>query len=149
MIRQKIKIQIFQEALSFGKENDFGTTDICEIARRMCLLPKVNSNKSRVVVITQVSPTLHADWSKSCRKNLTATRRDDDIMTFLPVPRVTVIFSPAACQSLTTIFRILSYYHEFYQIRSHDKCLFQRPSISCLSFVSSCLLKQFQMLILF
>ena len=42
--------------MSFGKENDFGTTDICEIARRMCLLPKVNSNKSRVVVITQVSP---------------------------------------------------------------------------------------------
>ena len=43
--------------MSFGKENDFGTTDICEIARRMCLLPKVNSNKSRVVVITQVSPS--------------------------------------------------------------------------------------------
>lgn len=50
-----------EEALSFGKENDFGTADICEIARRMCLLPKVNSNKSRVVVITQgAEPTVVA-----------------------------------------------------------------------------------------
>ena len=78
-------ISIFQEALSFGKENDFGTTDICEIARRMCLLPKVNSNKSRVVVITQVSPPLHAHWSKYCRKlNSHASKwRYDDIFAGL------------------------------------------------------------------
>lgn len=42
-----------EEALSFAGENDFETSDICEIARRLCLLPKVNSNKPRVVVITQ------------------------------------------------------------------------------------------------
>ena len=78
-------ISIFQEALSFGKENDFGTTDICEIARRMCLLPKVNSNKSRVVVITQVSPPLHAHWSKYWRKlNSHASKwRYDDIFAGL------------------------------------------------------------------
>ena len=72
--------------MSFGKENDFGTTDICEIARRMCLLPKVNSNKSRVVVITQVSPTLlwpcskRIGWpswpSQMARLCLTATHQD-------------------------------------------------------------------------
>lgn len=42
-----------EAALSFAEENDFQTTEICEIARKLCLLPKVNSNKPRVVVVTQ------------------------------------------------------------------------------------------------
>lgn len=41
--------------MSFATENHFQTSDICEIARKLCLLPKVNSNKPRVVVITQGS----------------------------------------------------------------------------------------------
>ncbi|CBY12411.1 unnamed protein product [Oikopleura dioica] len=50
-----------ETALSFAQENDFETTDLAEIARKMCLLPKVNSNKPRVVVITQgVGPTVVA-----------------------------------------------------------------------------------------
>jgi len=49
------------EALSFAAENDFNTDDICEVARRLCLLPKVNSNKPRVVIITQgAEPTVVA-----------------------------------------------------------------------------------------
>lgn len=49
------------EALTFASENDFETDDICEVARRLCLLPKVNSNKPRVVIITQgAEPTVVA-----------------------------------------------------------------------------------------
>jgi len=44
-----------EAALEFAKENEFRTSDICEIARQLCLLPKVNSNKPRVVIITQGS----------------------------------------------------------------------------------------------
>lgn len=49
------------EALSFAAEHDFQTDDICEVSRRLCLLPKVNSNKPRVVIITQgAEPTVVA-----------------------------------------------------------------------------------------
>jgi len=44
-----------ETAIEFANENDFRTKDICEIARQLCLLPKVNSNKPRVVIITQGS----------------------------------------------------------------------------------------------
>lgn len=50
-----------KEALAFAVENDFETEDVCEIARKLCLLPKVNSNKPRVVIITQgCEPTVVA-----------------------------------------------------------------------------------------
>lgn len=52
--KEHFRIKILKTALSFAQENDFETTDLAEIARKMCLLPKVNSNKPRVVVITQV-----------------------------------------------------------------------------------------------
>lgn len=42
-----------ETAIAFAKENAFETVDLAEISRKMCLLPKVNSNKPRVVVITQ------------------------------------------------------------------------------------------------
>lgn len=40
------------EARIFAKEQDFETEDLKEIALKMCALPKVNQNRSRLVVIT-------------------------------------------------------------------------------------------------
>ena len=53
LVKIELKV-LFQTAIEFANENDFRTKDICEIARQLCLLPKVNSNKPRVVIITQV-----------------------------------------------------------------------------------------------
>uniref|UniRef100_A0A6B2EI10 Adenosine kinase n=1 Tax=Phlebotomus kandelakii TaxID=1109342 RepID=A0A6B2EI10_9DIPT len=41
------------EAETFAEEQNFGTCDVREIARRMAELPKVNRKRQRVVVITQ------------------------------------------------------------------------------------------------
>lgn len=50
-----------ETAISFAAENELESEDVCEIARKICLLPKVNSNKPRVVIITQgTDPTIVA-----------------------------------------------------------------------------------------
>lgn len=41
------------EALTFAKEENFGTEDLHEIALKICQLPKQNENRERVTVITQ------------------------------------------------------------------------------------------------
>lgn len=41
------------EAATFAKENDFGTEDIKEIAKKCGAWPKENKNKSRMVIFTQ------------------------------------------------------------------------------------------------
>ena len=47
------------EAEAFAKEQNFGTTDLKEIAKKMASLPKFNGSRVRMVVITQGSnPTL-------------------------------------------------------------------------------------------
>ncbi|KAG4074084.1 hypothetical protein HA402_014289 [Bradysia odoriphaga] len=43
------------EATTFASEQNFGTTDLKEIALKMCALPKQNEKRARVVVITQGS----------------------------------------------------------------------------------------------
>lgn len=53
------------EALTFSKEQNFGTEDISEIALKISALPKVNTKRDRIVVITQGSlPTLVAYQGK-------------------------------------------------------------------------------------
>jgi len=53
------------EAATFAKEQNFGTEDIKEIALKIAALPKENSKRSRVVVITQGSdPTIVASEGK-------------------------------------------------------------------------------------
>lgn len=47
------------EALAFAEAHDYGTTDISEIAKKMAVLPKVNTARPRYVVITQgTDPTV-------------------------------------------------------------------------------------------
>ena len=47
------------EAEAFAKENNFGTTDLKEIAKKMASLPKFNGSRVRTVIITQGSnPTI-------------------------------------------------------------------------------------------
>ncbi|MED6289210.1 hypothetical protein CHARACLAT_000382 [Characodon lateralis] len=41
------------EAAAFGKEQDFETKDIKELARKAQVLPKINSKRQRIVVFTQ------------------------------------------------------------------------------------------------
>jgi len=41
------------EALTFARENQFGTEDIFEVALKIANLPKINQKRSRVVVITR------------------------------------------------------------------------------------------------
>ncbi|KAM3862944.1 adenosine kinase-like [Diretmus argenteus] len=41
------------EAATFGKEQDFETTDVLEIAKKAQALPKVNKKRKRIVVFTQ------------------------------------------------------------------------------------------------
>lgn len=41
------------EALTFAKEQNFGTENLKEIGQKMTQLPKLNSNRPRVVVLTQ------------------------------------------------------------------------------------------------
>lgn len=41
------------EALTFSKEENFGTDDLREIALKICELPKQNENRRRVTIITQ------------------------------------------------------------------------------------------------
>lgn len=41
------------EALTFAKEENFGTDDMHEIALKICQLPKQNENRERVAIITQ------------------------------------------------------------------------------------------------
>jgi adenosine kinase len=41
------------EAATFAKEQNFGTEDIKEIAKKAAALPKVNKERSRMVVFTQ------------------------------------------------------------------------------------------------
>nr|CAB3220190.1 adenosine kinase [Phallusia mammillata] len=41
------------EAAVFSQQQNFGTEDVTEIAKKIAALPKVNSNKPRIVVITQ------------------------------------------------------------------------------------------------
>lgn len=43
------------EATTFASEQNFGTTDLKEIALKMCSLPKQNEKRGRVVVLTQGS----------------------------------------------------------------------------------------------
>lgn len=43
------------EATTFASEQNFGTTDLKEIALKMCALPKQNEKRARVVIITQGS----------------------------------------------------------------------------------------------
>lgn len=43
------------EATTFANEQNFGTTDLREIALKMCSLPKQNEKRGRVVVLTQGS----------------------------------------------------------------------------------------------
>lgn len=43
---------LFQEAETFAKEQNFGTNDLKEIALKICNLPKQNENRSRVCIIT-------------------------------------------------------------------------------------------------
>lgn len=43
------------EATAFANEQNFGTTDLKEIALKMCSLPKQNEKRKRVVVLTQGS----------------------------------------------------------------------------------------------
>lgn len=43
----------FQEAEAFAKEQKYDTTDLKEIALKICNLPKQNENRPRVCVITQ------------------------------------------------------------------------------------------------
>eukprot|EP00922_Rhytidocystis_sp_ex-Travisia-forbesii_P038446 GHVS01057270.1.p1 GENE.GHVS01057270.1~~GHVS01057270.1.p1 ORF type:complete len:356 (+),score=60.08 GHVS01057270.1:74-1141(+) len=52
------------EFLQFSKTQGYGTEDLDEVARRIVRLPKVNSRRGRVVVVTQGSePTIVAtDW---------------------------------------------------------------------------------------
>ena len=42
------------EAATFSKENDFGTEDIKEIAKKLAAWPKENKERSRLVIFTQV-----------------------------------------------------------------------------------------------
>jgi len=42
----------FQEAEAFAESQNYGTKDLGEIAKKMAALPKVNSNKPRIVIIT-------------------------------------------------------------------------------------------------
>jgi adenosine kinase len=47
------------EAEAFSKANNFGTTDLKEIATKMAALPKANDKRSRIVIITHGSePTI-------------------------------------------------------------------------------------------
>lgn len=39
--------------MAFAREQKFGTEDLKEIAHKICALPKLNKNRSRIVVITQ------------------------------------------------------------------------------------------------
>jgi adenosine kinase len=41
------------EALTFAKEQNFGTENLKEIGQKMTKLPKMNSNRERVVILTQ------------------------------------------------------------------------------------------------
>lgn len=41
------------EALTFSKEQQFGTEDMKEIGKKMQALPKLNKNRNRVVILTQ------------------------------------------------------------------------------------------------
>merc|ERR1712168_1651785 len=41
------------EAATFSKENDFGTEDIKEIAKKIAEMPKINAKRKRMVVFTQ------------------------------------------------------------------------------------------------
>merc|ERR1719434_341784 len=41
------------EAATFSKENDFGTEDIKEIAKKLAAWPKENKERSRLVIFTQ------------------------------------------------------------------------------------------------
>ena len=47
------RIFFYQEAAAFATKHDFGIDDIKEIAKRIAALPKINSNKPRIVAITQ------------------------------------------------------------------------------------------------
>ena len=41
------------EAATFAKENNLGTEDIKEIAKKIADMPKINKNRQRMVVFTQ------------------------------------------------------------------------------------------------
>ena len=41
-----------QEAEAFAKEQEFGTTDLMEIALKITQLPKKNSKRPRIAIIT-------------------------------------------------------------------------------------------------
>lgn len=45
----------FQEALAFAEKQELGTEDLKEIGLKMAALPKQNSGRGRVVIITQGS----------------------------------------------------------------------------------------------
>uniref|UniRef100_H2Y554 Adenosine kinase n=1 Tax=Ciona savignyi TaxID=51511 RepID=H2Y554_CIOSA len=50
------------EAVAFADKHEWGTKDLVEIAKKIAALPKINSTKPRIVVITQGSlPTLVAN----------------------------------------------------------------------------------------
>ena len=48
-----IPCHFFQEALTFAEHHNFQTKDLSEIAKKIAGLPKINSNKPRIVAITQ------------------------------------------------------------------------------------------------
>uniref|UniRef100_A0A3B3B6Q2 Adenosine kinase n=1 Tax=Oryzias melastigma TaxID=30732 RepID=A0A3B3B6Q2_ORYME len=50
---EKAKVFYIAEGAAFAKEQDFETKDIKEIAKKAQALPKVNSKRQRVVVLTQ------------------------------------------------------------------------------------------------
>uniref|UniRef100_H2Y553 Adenosine kinase n=1 Tax=Ciona savignyi TaxID=51511 RepID=H2Y553_CIOSA len=54
------------EAVAFADKHEWGTKDLVEIAKKIAALPKINSTKPRIVVITQGSlPTLVANGELS------------------------------------------------------------------------------------
>uniref|UniRef100_A0AAQ5YZZ7 Adenosine kinase n=1 Tax=Amphiprion ocellaris TaxID=80972 RepID=A0AAQ5YZZ7_AMPOC len=50
---EKAKVYYIAEAATFAKEQDFETKDIKEIAKKAQALPKVNTKRQRIVVLTQ------------------------------------------------------------------------------------------------
>lgn len=55
-----------QEAAKFSEVQGLGTTDVEEIALKMSALPKENTNRGRIVVITQGADNVVLAKGKSC-----------------------------------------------------------------------------------
>ncbi|KAJ3083481.1 adenosine kinase [Quaeritorhiza haematococci] len=70
------------EAAAFAEAHNFGTTDLHEIALKMAALPKVNTSRPRVVVITHgAEPTVVASEGKVTTFNIIPVAKEEIVDT--------------------------------------------------------------------